>query len=163
METLQTLPSKSKYAPKYTPVVQIEELLRKGLSHGQIATLLNVSRPAITFMIKRHGIDPKETDVFKKDRADLLASKQRLLINNLTISSVKKCSARDTAVSFGILYDKERLERGQSTANIDIHVSDAQRVVLDKVGTGLLEQEIEILRGQIDGEAPAEGEDNDRP
>ena len=66
-------------------------------------------------------------------------------------------------VSFGILYDKERLERGQSTANIDVHVSDAQRVVLDKVGTGLLEQEIEILRGQIDGEAPAEGEDNDRP
>jgi len=37
---------------------------------------------------------------------------------SLTEADIKKMSARDRVLAFGILYDKERLERGQSTENI---------------------------------------------
>ena len=35
---------------------------------------------------------------------------------------LKKVNIRDAVISAGILYDKERLERGQSTANADMRV-----------------------------------------
>jgi len=35
---------------------------------------------------------------------------------------LKKVNIRDAVVSAGILYDKERLERGQSTANADMRI-----------------------------------------
>lgn len=112
------LPDTSKYRPKYTPISQVEALLKKGLSHTQIGKLLNISYVAVGRLIQRHGLDPVEDKHFKNNRADILASKQRLLINNITVSSVKKMAVRDNVVSFGILYDKERLERGLSTENI---------------------------------------------
>lgn len=36
----------------------------------------------------------------------------------LTAEDIKKASPRDKAIIFGTLYDKERLERGQSTVNL---------------------------------------------
>jgi hypothetical protein len=36
----------------------------------------------------------------------------------LSDDDIKKASARDKAIVFGTLYDKERLERGQSTVNL---------------------------------------------
>ena len=38
------------------------------------------------------------------------------------IKRLKKVNIRDAVISTGILYDKERLERGQSTANADMRV-----------------------------------------
>jgi hypothetical protein len=40
------------------------------------------------------------------------------MLNNVTDAKLKKSSARDLVVSAAILYDKERLERGMSTANL---------------------------------------------
>jgi len=37
-------------------------------------------------------------------------------------SRLKKINIRDAVISTGILFDKERLERGQSTANADMRV-----------------------------------------
>ena len=108
------LPNNNKFKPKYTPINQVDALLKKGLTNTQIGKLLGISYVAVGNLIKRHGLNPKEDTAFKKDRADILASKQRLLLNNITVGKIKKMAVRDNVVSFGILYDKERLERGQS-------------------------------------------------
>ena len=106
-----------KFAHKYTPIIQIESLLRKGLTHGQVAKILGITRPAVSRAVKRHGIDTKETELFIKDKADILASKQRLILNNVTPAQIKNMSVKDSVISFGILYDKERQERGADLTN----------------------------------------------
>jgi hypothetical protein len=45
---------------------------------------------------------------------------QRRLLNNISQADIKKSGLRDKVVAVGILYDKERLERGQSTENVSI-------------------------------------------
>jgi hypothetical protein len=55
---------------------------------------------------------------FKTARADVLAVHQMRLLEGLTDDSLKEVSPYQKVGMFGILYDKERLERGQSTANV---------------------------------------------
>ena len=73
------------------------------------------------------GTDPHEYEVLPED--------------------IKKASPRDKAIIFGTLYDKERLERGQSTVNLasiysqalESRTPDPQYIVLEpdrETGTG---------------------------
>ena len=120
IQTLPELESTVKYAPKFTSPLKIEELLKKGLALTQIAKLCNISVTAVRGLIERNNIDPIDTEVYKKNRADTLASVQRRLLNNISQADIKKSGLRDKVVAVGILYDKERLERGQSTENVSI-------------------------------------------
>jgi len=54
---------------------------------------------------------------FKENRADILALKQSVCLDNLTNENAKKSSNRDLAVTFGILYEKERLARDLDKGN----------------------------------------------
>jgi transcriptional regulator with XRE-family HTH domain len=100
------------------PIEYLMTLRRKGLSHRQIAELIHVERSAVTQRLS--GVDEaiKWTDEYTKDRALIFAYYQRHLLAFLTPTKLRKASARDLIVGMGILYDKERLETGQSTANI---------------------------------------------
>ena len=62
----------------------------------------------------------------------------------LSDDDIKKASARDKAIVFGTLYDKERLERGQSTVNLASIYSQA------------LEDRTEPPQGEIVDEEPTE-------
>ncbi len=48
----------------------------------------------------------------------MLAEYQRKIIKSITASDIKEAKLKDRVVAFGVLYDKERLERGLSTENI---------------------------------------------
>ena len=62
-------------------------------------------------------------DEFRSIRKDVLtASQVELLKNMIDPDKLKKASTRDLALSFGIIYDKERLEAGQSTNNQAVQV-----------------------------------------
>ena len=91
------------------------------------------------------GVTP-QAEQFKEQRADVLAFYQQKLLNSLTDSDIKRMPPGSRLTGFGILYDKERLERGQSTDNIavealieDLHNTQEQ---LDKVR----ERKAELLR-----------------
>ena len=133
---IDNLPDTSKYKPKYTPVNQVNDLLKKGLSYTQIGKLLGIHHSAVCRLIQRHGLNPVEDECYKKNRADILVSKQRLLLNNVTVAAVKKMPVRDNIVSFGILYDKERLERGLSVTEgiIDVLLAIHQSLFPKQVG-----------------------------
>lgn len=81
---------------------QIEAILGN-LDHSTIARRLKSLTPR------------KATEIYKMLRADILSEKQRKLL--LRSDRADPRSQADLAKAFGIYYDKERLERGQSTAN----------------------------------------------
>jgi len=95
----------------------IELRAKHGLTYAQIGAINGVSKQAIHKLIKH--LEPDETtETYKSTRADVLAKVQHNLLSELTPAKVQKMQPRDIVVSMGILYDKERLERGQSTSNM---------------------------------------------
>ena len=94
--------------------------LDQGLTLQEIADILKTSKQTIHRHLAKLLPDSR-TEVYKKYRADVLSHAQLRMLSEVTDAKLKKSSARDLVVSAAILYDKERLERDQSTANVSIH------------------------------------------
>ena len=108
--------------PSFDVSKALEMRLNHNLSYAKIGQLNNVSAQAIHHHIKPLLPTP-EVDYYKRHRADILAKVQLKAINTyLTLDDEahKSLIERRGLVDFGISYDKERLERGQSTANLAI-------------------------------------------
>ena len=121
MEPTKTKPAKT--GSSTLSLAEIADLRAKGVSLEKIGRLAGVSKQAISQLIKRNGLDPEDVAVFKKDKSLILHSKQKLLLESLTQEEIKKMSGRDKTVSFGIIYDKTRLEDDKSTVNIRSYVT----------------------------------------
>jgi len=101
--------------------------LNHNLSYKQIGQIQGVSAQAIHQRIK-DLLPTDSTELYKKHRSDIIANTQLKVIeafNSLDEDETKDLVKRRGMVDFGILYDKERIERGLSTANIDIHAEIA--------------------------------------
>ena len=97
------------------------ELRQKGLTEQEIADLFHCTKQAVSKALKPYAdLFNGEIEVFKKNRADLFASTQRELLESFDPSDIKKMNVKDRVIALGIMYDKERLERGQSTSNLSI-------------------------------------------
>lgn len=95
-------------------------------TQAEIAEIANTSTAHVTQILNRYGIDRNALDSYKKHRADILAGKQEQILNSITEDDIKGMPVGQRVMSYGILYDKERLERGESTANVDhIHADIA--------------------------------------
>ncbi len=111
------------------------------LSYKAIAAIQGVTPQAIHQKIKDLLPIP-ETQVYQDHRADILSNLQLKLLYNLDDEKIKAMGGRDIVVSAGILYDKERLERGQSTQNVEIHAITEKRKAI--------QSRIEELRAKRD-------------
>jgi hypothetical protein len=113
-------PDKSHCRPKNTSITKIlhQKAANPKLTNRQLAKINNVSQQAISQMFQRYGINENYLESFKEHRADILAGIQETVLGTLTVEDIKGASFRDRTVAMGILYDKERLERGQSTSNV---------------------------------------------
>lgn len=104
------------------PIEHILALKAQGLTHAEIAASLQLTVGAIDARLSRYNkgeaVKSKAIDLFKKNRADILAGLQRKIIKCLDANTLKKASASQLFMGLGVCYDKERLERGESTANI---------------------------------------------
>jgi predicted DNA-binding protein YlxM (UPF0122 family) len=123
---IEAKPAKSK-APKNTPIKKIlnQISLNPDITQKELAERCNVSRQAVSQMLIRYGIDDKCLESFKKSRADIFAGIQETVAASFTPEDIKKASFKDRVVAMGILYDKERLERGESTQNISVRLASA--------------------------------------
>ena len=100
--------------------VLLDLRLNHRLTYEEIGRITGRKKQAIHNQIK-HLIPTAHTQDYISNRAEILAHQQlRLLSTGLTDAKLKKTSARDAVVSMGILYDKERLERGQATSITDV-------------------------------------------
>ena len=110
----------------------------------QIAAAVKCSRQAVYDALARYHIQPHSLDTFKKHRADIFAGVQedamsRLAASDYTIATAR--DAKDESILIRNLFDCERLERGQSTANIAYQDVSARAKARDS--------EIEALKQEL--------------
>ena len=119
-DTLSCLPDNSNYCAKGVDWKEVLELRSKGLSQNQIAKICDCSRQNISYLLRQYGKGLERVEIYKKNRADIFAAKQAEILNSITPEKLEKMSPKDAAISAGVLYDKERLERNISTTNITL-------------------------------------------
>ena len=98
------------------------------LTHEQIAKLNNVERSTVTKVLQKYGIEKKELDEYKTNRADILAGIQHRIAKCITDEEIKNAPLNIKAMTFGVMYDKERLELGKSTTITDDVDNILQRI-----------------------------------
>lgn len=112
-----TVPPSS--APKGIPIAAIIDLIEnKGNSIAATARILDCNKSNITQRLHTVGVRPGYLKKYKDNRADVLATYQTIILDSLTPEDLKKAGLSQKVMAYGILYDKERLERDQSTQNI---------------------------------------------
>ena len=149
--------------PKYTSIHHLRELITvKGHNCTEAGAILGISRQGAWELCKRHGIQTR-TDLqrFKDQRADLIAAKADQLLKSLTEDDIKKMPAASRVVSFGILTDKERLERGQATSivgadDLSDEITKRSKQIKEMeeslAADGLLSDVVAATEGQDEGE-----------
>lgn len=85
-----------------------------GKTQQEIAHIIgNIDRSTISRRLK-HLTPRKSTEIFKSQRADILAEMQRKILGSCTPADLKKMQPAQKITAAAILYDKERIERGLS-------------------------------------------------
>jgi len=83
----------------------------------QIAdTLKTIGKSTVAKRLK-HLSPRQSTEIFKGHRADIFAELGRKLANTLDAKAIKEMHPRDRFLALGLVYDKERIERGLSDNN----------------------------------------------
>jgi predicted transcriptional regulator len=123
---------------------QIEKILKYnagGISSPDIAKMLSVSPSAVQKVIQRYlptKADRKALEIFKTNKADILSIFQRKMLYSITDEQIDAMSVSQKMMAFGILFDKERLLRGQPTsisaiASVIRSVRDKQKEVSERL------------------------------
>lgn len=118
---------------KFTDIELIAALNIHAGSSTRAAEELGVTRDAVQ---KRKALLPKgalamDLDTYKKTRADIFADFQRTLLQYVTPEKMKSASLQQIGTLFGIMYDKERLEKNLATEHI-AHVMQSKLSEEDK-------------------------------
>ena len=115
----------------------------KGISYADISKIIGVPISTIRYNLQGLLPDNSNVDAFRKYRAEILAGKQEVVLKSLTEAKIKEMSGLQTATTFGILFDKERLELNKHTHNVVSYLdmsADAReaasnrRSLLDRLG-----------------------------
>jgi hypothetical protein len=115
--------------PLYAIIDCIEN---KNLSITDTAKLLDTTKSNVSERLSKAGIKPNYLTKYKTHRSDILASYQQIILNSLTSKDLEKAGLSQKMMALGILYDKERLERGQSTENVAYADITRQQALVDK-------------------------------
>ena len=105
---------------KDIPIETIIEYRNKGLTYKEIGKLTGCSRQNIQQRLEIVEYSKEDLENFKKHRGDVFAFMQSKLINSIDLEEIKEMNPYQRIISTGILFDKERLQRGESTENIDV-------------------------------------------
>jgi len=150
-----TAPKRVFKRPRKDKKVNTEQALmlktEKGLTYREIAAIQGVDHAAVYRDIK-HLLPDAETEVYKSKRADVLAKMQKELLKSITVDDIKGMPVGQKLMGYGILFDKERLERNQST----VIVSYDARAIEDKIRE--IQDRIDVIDAEIvDDAIPVDG------
>jgi len=112
--------SRKKVNTRYDADKIVELSKTTNLTQDQIAKLHDVERSTVSKVLARYGLEKRNIDDYINNRPEILAGLQDKILQSITIDDIKKAPAAQRTMMYGILYDKERLERGQSTDNIGV-------------------------------------------
>ena len=88
------------------------------LTTREIATLNDCNHSHVVRVLAAYGIEAAKTREYREHRAEILAGLQQKILESLTSAELKKATAYQKVGMFALLFDKERLERDQSTVNV---------------------------------------------
>ena len=114
---LTTSPKPLPTAPKNIPIEDLIDLRQRGLSCAQIAKIVGCDKSNVA----RRLANLDGLNRYKKHRGDVFADLQRRLICSIGDADIKRMAPDRRIWGAAVLYDKERLERGQSTENISVY------------------------------------------
>ena len=93
------------------------------LTQQDIANITGLERSTISKFITKYNISKDEVDEFKKHEADLLTCAAGLeLYKSITDEDIQKSPMGSRILAYCQIYDKYRLETGQSTENPNVLV-----------------------------------------
>lgn len=107
------------------------------LTMTQIAEKYGVTKQAVQQKLQNFTDqlgDPEELASFKDIEADIQAAIKRRFSSRLLSVDLDKTSPKDLAMVYGITYDKNRLQTGQSTSNQSVFfnvVSESDDAIID--------------------------------
>ena len=102
------------------PIAKFIDLRLKGLSYREIAAIIGCSEANVSDRLQPYLQSITHLDAIKRHRADTLAVVGDTVLSSLSGADIRKASGYQKIGMYGILYDKERLERGQSSVNISV-------------------------------------------
>ena len=94
------------------------ELRKHGLTYQEIATYFGCAKTSVHAALKKYGLITERVKVFRKHRANILSELQETILNSIGLEDIEAASLPARVLAFCKLYDKERLERDLSTANV---------------------------------------------
>jgi len=99
------------------------EYKMQGRTYQEIGDIYGKSKQAIHKQIQGvyNLVDKNNLEAYRANKLNLLHGIESTLLQEVVNpNKLKDMSGRDAAVSFGIIYDKGRLEQGLSTENIAV-------------------------------------------
>lgn len=105
------------------------------LSSRQIGKIAGCTHGNVIDILQRYGIVQKRTKSFITNRAEIFAGMQDRLLSSITDKDIAKMPAGSRLLGICQLYDKERLERDKSTANVMSLHKDIAALKSDNVNT----------------------------
>lgn len=116
---------RKKYAPKGLDHSKILATAQENpnLTQKEIATLHNCDRSLVSRLLAENNITKEEVEQFKKDEAFLLNNLRYRIYKNITDEELKKAPVGSKVLAYCQIYDKYRLETGQSTENSNVLVA----------------------------------------
>lgn len=122
-------------------VQRVTDLAERGVPAAEIARIEGVAQSTIWRALKKYSVERQTLDEFRTGKADLLDEMQRRgmefvarVLESIEDEDIRAMTAsqkmdavRTGVIMSGTYYDKGRLERGQSTANIQSLIVQAAR------------------------------------
>ena len=127
-----TLDTVDDFPDKPVPIEKLLKWRKQGLSYDEIGSMIGRSKQAVHQRLQPYKDAIENLPVFKENRADIFAIHQQRLLNSLSDDDIRKIPPGSRFTGVGILYDKERLERGQSTGNISMESLVEHRQTLEE-------------------------------
>lgn len=126
---------------KGIPLSQLVRWKLEGLTVTQIARQVGCSKANVSRRLTGHWaqLDGDQLSAYREHRVSLFTSAERAALTEIVNPKrLKSASLRDLTIAFGTIYDKGRLETGQSTANVALHALvesiERERIALPVAG-----------------------------
>ena len=126
---------KIKPAHKHTksPTPKQEKILTLKTQHPEassnaIAKMAGSDTSYTIEVLQRYGLIQQNVNDYKNHRADILSGLQHRLISSITQDEIQKSPIGTRVLAACQLYDKERLERGMSSENIQLIHADIAKI-----------------------------------
>jgi len=143
IDQVETVESQINRTVKLIPIETIIEYAEREppLSYSEIAAIVGCSRENVFQRLQSVGYTRLNRKNYEKNRTFTFQFLQSKLLNSINDDDIKGINPLQRVVAAGILYDKERLESGKSTQNIN---------VVEVIGTiSDLQAQADALRRQL--------------